>query len=658
MDRSNSGKTWTTESEQLLLILAKTHPLSVCAENLKRTESALVSRLKHIALMMHKNDQKSIDEICETTTLSSDVVSDLIYIDELPNHNAEWDESQDKWVQKYVRKIGVVECAAKMGRSPAEIEKRQIVLAFKAIDRDVPIEKTCKDLMINIDDFKDKYERMQKYMPFDMLDEVVDQEPPYYIILNGRRNGLYTDVEGFNMSKIGFDNAKFKRCLTMDEVRNYVGARVTSDFAALTMSLPPDTPVADTPALAPPKIVLSDQQKAVIDAVFMGHNILLLGSAGVGKSLVIKEVTRICKERSVTIGITSSTGCSAVLIDGRTIHSYLGIGLAKDSPTDLARKLFFKNKQKVSDLQELQILLIDEISMLDGDLLHKISTYLAIVRNCNKPFGGIQLILSGDFYQLPPVNGPFAFKSPIWASLNFSCHVLTKIYRQEGDTVFQGILERAKSSNVTNEDIRVLKACKGLQFKTDVKPTSLYSVNATVDIINKREYELLKGNEMVYNTIYANNETKAYCDNTKIPPFVKLKVGAQIMVTRNVNTELKLANGTRGVVTQMYEDAILINTLYGERVITLYDCVNETDKRIVYAVMPIALAWAVTIHKSQGITLDCCTIDIGESLFACGQAYTALSRVKSLNGLRVVSVTKSAFKTHPDVIEFYEAMQK
>jgi ATP-dependent DNA helicase PIF1 len=346
------------------------------------------------------------------------------------------------------------------------------------------------------------------------------------------------------------------------------------------------------------------------------------------------------------------------LINGRTIHSYLGIGLAKDSPTDLARKLFFKNKQKVADLQELQILLIDEISMLDGDLLHKISTYLTLVRNCNKPFGGLQLILSGDFYQLPPVNGPFAFKSQIWPALNFSCHVLTKIYRQEGDTVFQGILERAKNSSISDEDIRILKSCKGLHFKTDVKPTSLYSVNATVDVINTREYDLLKGAEMVYNTIYANKESKTYCDNTKIPTFVKLKVGAQIMVTRNVNTELKLANGTRGVVTRMYNDTIVINTLYGERVITFYDCAHETDKRISYAVMPIALAWAVTIHKSQGITLDCCIIDIGESLFACGQAYTALSRVKSLNGLRVVNVTKSAFKTHPDVIEFYKAMQK
>jgi hypothetical protein len=172
-------------------------------------------------------------------------------------------------------------------------------------------------------------------------------------------------------------------------------------------------------------------------------------------------------------------------------------------------------------------------------------------------------------------------------------------------------------------------------------------------LINNEEYNRLKENEMEYKTAYSNKESKSYCDNIGVPGILKLKIGAQVMVTRNVNSELKLANGTRGVVVNMFPDYVVIQTLHGCREIRPFECINENDKHLVYSVIPLKLAWAVTIHKAQGVTLDCCKIDIGESLFAYGQAYTALSRVKNLNGLCIISITKSAFKTHPDVLEFY-----
>jgi ATP-dependent DNA helicase PIF1 len=296
--------------------------------------------------------------------------------------------------------------------------------------------------------------------------------------------------------------------------------------------------------------------------------------------------------------------------------------------------------------------------MIDGDLLTKISGFLSIIRSDDRPFGGLQLILSGDMHQLPPVQGILVFKSAIWDELDFSKHILTKIYRQENDVQFQEILERAKlGSAITDEDIEILKSCKGQHFTEDIKPTCLYATNAKVDLINKEEYECLKENEMEYKTSYLNKESKMYCDNIRIPPVLKLKIGTQVMVTRNINADLKLANGTRGVVTKLSPDIIVIRTLYGDRDIRLFECINENDKQIGYSTIPLKMAWAITIHKAQGVTLDCCKIDIGESLFACGQAYTALSRVKDMRGLCIISVVKSAFKTHPDVIDFYKNLK-
>ena len=639
----NVGKSWTSDSEQLLLALIKTNDVAVCAQKLKRTDGAVIARLKKIALEMHK-DGKSLADIVAETMIPTDTLENMIYLFELPNYNAPWDSEQDAWLKKYIKKLGANECASKMGRALSEINKRVLVIAIEDASNNIPIEKVCNNLRLSVEDLQRKLNAMKNFVSLEQLETV---EPPYYVVLNGRFNGIYSDIEGLDMATVGVENTKYKKCATIEDARKYIGYNVaTIEYKAHTVI---ENHTTD--------IILSDEQNKVIDAVFTGKNILLLGSAGVGKSLLIKHIALLCKDRDISICITSSTGCSAVLINGRTIHSYLGIGLGKDSPKELARSLFYKNKKKAKELQELQILLIDEISMLDGDLLKKISEYLSVVRNSQKPFGGIQTILSGDFYQLPPVSGSFAFKSDIWESLNFSCHVLTKIYRQDGDVIFQGILERAKTSSVTDDDIKILKACKGQTFKADVKPTCLSPINAAVDIINKEAYDLLEGVEMVYNTVYSTKESKSYCESTKVPAFIKLKVGAQIIVTRNVSNDLKLANGTRGVVIELHKDYVVIMTLYGVRNVTRFECINDNDKRLLYHIMPIALAWAITIHKAQGVTLDCCSIDIGDRLFACGQAYTALSRVKSLNGLCVTNISKSAFKTHPDVIEFYKNIQ-
>lgn len=613
---------WTPMEEEFLLsFLENSKSFEECSVTLKRTPCAVIARLEKIAIELYKKNT-SIQYIKTITRLPIENIEKVIYIYNLQNHNAEWDDAQDKWLRKYAGKYGNTECAKKMGRTEREIDARLLSLAID----DYP-----NVISITIENFDEKIALMGNFVHFDDLDNI--GEPPYYVVLNGRNKGVYKTIEGSRMSTVGYKNAKYKRCDTLVDIHKYIGFQKNK------------TPIEN--------ITLSDEQNNVIKAVFQGKNVLLMGSGGTGKSTLIKHLTQLCNEENINIGITASTGSAAVLIDGRTVHSYLGIGLAKDNANVLANSLFFKNKKKIKELKELQILLIDEISMIDGEFFSKISKFLSIVRRDNRSFGGLQLILSGDMHQLPPVQGILVFNSDIWNELDLCPHILTKIYRQENDTLFQEILERAKSGVITDKDIEILKECKGQHFRNDIKPTCLYPTNAKVDIINSQEYEALKEPEMEYHTIYANKDSKTYCDNIGIIPVLKLKIGTQVMITRNINPVSKMANGTRGVVTQMLPTHVIISTLYGFREIHPIEFVNSNDKNLVYSLIPLKMAWAITIHKSQGVTLDCCKMDIGKSLFAHGQAYTALSRVKDLHGLCILYIEKSAFKTHPDVIQFY-----
>lgn len=408
-----------------------------------------------------------------------------------------------------------------------------------------------------------------------------------------------------------------------------------------------------------PVIVWDEQQKKVIDdAIIHRKSMVILGSAGSGKSTIIHELIRQCKLNTMHVGVTATTGCAAVLIGGTTIHSYLKMGLGEATAANIVKEMLSKNKRVAKSIIELKMLIIDEVSMLNDELFTKISKILSILRNNELPFGGVQMILVGDFYQLPPVSGEFCFTSPVWEQMNFTVHILSKIYRQE-DMHFQSILEKVKNGKVSEEDMALLEKCKETQFPEYVKPTRLYSLNVDVHKINMNEYNKLDTPEECYPSIYFNKKSEYFGNSLKIPLELKMRVGAQVMITRNIDPEIKIVNGTRGVVVETHPNVITIKLLNNR----LYDVSRTTitstqddDIRIEY--MPLALAWAVTIHKSQGLTLDCAEMDLGNSVFQCGQGYTALSRVKDLNSVRIVNLSKRAFKTHPEVKSFYQQMNK
>lgn len=419
--------------------------------------------------------------------------------------------------------------------------------------------------------------------------------------------------------------------------------------------------------IEPPKIIiLTKEQQNAIDAFKSGKNIFLTGFAGAGKSVALKHIIEHALNNNIKIGVTATTGTAAFLIGGKTLHSYLGIGLAKEEPEVLLEKLYeYKNFNVAKKLKELNVLIIDEVSMLDNSLFEKISKYIGLIRKKNKPFGGLQLILTGDFCQLEPVDGDYCFKSEVWKELELTNIYLKKMMRQNDDKVFQKILTEVRYGNCSEETLETLESLKNTEFG-EIRPTKLYSHNYDVDKINVKEYNdlILKGvqkkvYEIKYHCLSKDKEkTKKWAKNMDIPDSIELCEGAQIMVIANIDQDKGIVNGTRGVVMSLKNNKVIIKlvnkNLYD---IEYHKCIHAENPEISVSYLPLKLAYALTIHKSQGATLDAVEIDIGKKIFAAGQAYTALSRARNLKSIKIIDVHPDSFITKKSVIKFYKKLE-
>jgi len=392
---------------------------------------------------------------------------------------------------------------------------------------------------------------------------------------------------------------------------------------------------------------MNQEQQLALEAVSNGDNIFITGGAGVGKSYLVNEIVKSTKKK---IGVCAMTGCAALLINGATLHSYLAIGLAKESAKVLAGKIR-KFVTVVQRIQDLDILLIDEVSMLNDELFEKVYEFLQIVRRNPKPFGGVQMIFVGDPFQLAPVEGDYCFTSKLWKDIKV--HTLVQNMRQAGDQEFKDLLDRVRWGKCSNEDYQTLKKLKTTTFPDGIIPTKLYSKNINVDAINQSELDKLSTEVKVYSTEYVSEPSKKWATSNKIPERVLFKVGAQVMCTRNIPL-LGLVNGSRGVIESLEPDSVRIHLLNGEIVRLPYISVTPFDNQfLVVKFLPLKLAWAVTIHSSQGMTIDALEVDLGKDIFAYGQAYTGLSRAKSLSTVRVTSVLSSSFVTSPSIKQIF-----
>lgn len=404
---------------------------------------------------------------------------------------------------------------------------------------------------------------------------------------------------------------------------------------------------------------MNTKQQHALSLVQSGSNVLLTGPAGTGKTYTMKHIISWAKENGKKVGTTASTGMAAYLLQGKTMHSFLGIGLATKPAAALAAYVKNKNPALFARLRMLDIFIVDEISMVNDQLLDKVSDYLAILRDRrDEPFGGVQIILCGDFCQLPPVDGKFCFLSSSWEKAGMKVCILEELVRQSDDAVFQSMLQELRWGVCSKQTLQTLKALKTATFAEGVTPTKLYSINVDVDKINNNEFDKLVAEHgkqpAEYPTTYsANPQTTTWCKSIRVPEKVALCEGAQVMITWNIGSDI--VNGTRGVVTVMTPEGPYVRLKNGEQVLVEYIKITSEDNDTVFCMfMPLRLAYAISIHKSQGMTLDAVEMDLGESIFEYGQAYTALSRARTLDSVRIAKVKASSFRTNPLVKKFYQ----
>lgn len=403
--------------------------------------------------------------------------------------------------------------------------------------------------------------------------------------------------------------------------------------------------------------IMNPQQQAAFETVTTErNNVFITGPAGCGKSYLVREIVRWAHENDKHIGVTASTGAAAILLGGLTIHSFLGIGLARASAKDLAGKTLRYGKHVAKRIARLEMLIIDEISMIGDELFDKISEYMQILRKDPRPFGGVQMIICGDFHQLPSVEGDMCFKSAEWTRARLVKCVLSINMRQSDDAEFRDILGRARVGRLTDADIERLMRLRDTEFPHGIRPTRLFSRRADVDRINSESFaECLESKrKYTFSASYSCANAQKWGVSQGIPETIDVCEGAQVVITWNLSIESGIINGTRGVVCGIRDSTIEVKTRSGAVVaierITIKD---ENDPKVWISYFPVQLAYSLTFHKCQGMTLDAAEIDVGPSVFAFGQAYTALSRVKSMECLRITNIMKRSFRAHPEVVDYY-----
>lgn len=396
-------------------------------------------------------------------------------------------------------------------------------------------------------------------------------------------------------------------------------------------------------------------QEKALAILKSGRNVFLTGSAGTGKTYTLNQYIQWLHAHRIKVAITASTGIAATHMNGTTIHSWSGIGIKNElKPSDL-RSLKSK-KYLTKNIEKTNVLIIDEISMLHKKQLDLINQALKYLKNNPSPFGGMQVVFAGDFFQLPPVSreqepskDKFAFMSKAWVEASPTICYLTEQYRQTNNEL-NNILNQIRSQEVDEFAVELLN--ETAYNEPSIEPTRLYTHNADVDSLNEKELEKIDAAEEVFFAQRKGNPKlmEAFVKNLIVQEKLVLKKGAKVMLIKN-NAEAGYFNGTLGVVTDFIDDdegkLRPVVQLSDKRKITVKPdswSILENERPIVeFIQIPLRLAWAITVHKSQGMTLEAAEIDLSKT-FEPGQGYVALSRLRDLNGLRLVGINRRAIE--------------
>ena len=405
-------------------------------------------------------------------------------------------------------------------------------------------------------------------------------------------------------------------------------------------------------------------QELALAILLSGRSALLTGAAGTGKTHLLNTFIAQARKRGKKVSVTATTGLAATHLGGNTIHSWSGIGVSDHLPNNFFERLSKTRREVIS---KTDVLIIDEISMLHDFRLDMIDKVLRTVRENDQPFGGIQLVMSGDFFQLPPVNRPneqgggFVVYSDAWQELQPAVLYLERQYRQNDEQLLE-ILTALRTGDVRRHHVEALLA------RTEIEPpdgdiTELHTVNVDVDDINIQKLAELPGEERSYQQ--TTTGSKIYVENLQrsvlAPENLVIKLGALVMAVKNSPQKL-YANGSIGTVVDFepLTEYPVVEFRDGRRVTMVPDVWELRDgerKRASISQVPLRLAWAITVHKSQGMTLDAAKIDLRKA-FVEGMGYVALSRVRDLDNLYLYGINRRALEVSPDALAIDEVLRQ
>lgn len=408
-------------------------------------------------------------------------------------------------------------------------------------------------------------------------------------------------------------------------------------------------------------------QDEAFEILKTGWNVFVTGPAGSGKTHLINRYIAYLRAHDIDIGITASTGIAATHMGGVTIHSWAGIGVAAElSDYDLENML--EKEYLFRRFARAKVLIIDEVSMLHHFRLDLVNRVLKAVKQNDKPFGGLQVVLCGDFFQLPPVSrtgepdAHFVYESEVWEEAGFTPCYLSEQFRQKDDATIS-ILNEIRLGKVSEKAKDHLRSRYNERSPKFTASTKLFTHNADVDALNDAELEKLESDEIFAYTMESRGKeaiTATLKKSCLAPEVLRLKLGARVMCVKN-NFESGFVNGTLGVVVSCDEDdGPTIRTISGKMItIGRASWKVEEDGKVKAEILqyPLRLAWAITVHKSQGMSLDAVEVDLSKS-FEPGMGYVALSRVRTLEGLTILGMNETALRVNDEVRELDREFQE
>jgi len=398
-------------------------------------------------------------------------------------------------------------------------------------------------------------------------------------------------------------------------------------------------------------------QDTALEILKTGANVFLTGEPGAGKTYAINQYITWLEAAGLRVAVTASTGIAATHIGGLTIHSWSGVG-ARDNLTKFDLDQITSKERLVKRINKTDVLIIDEISMLDGKLLDMVDIICRTIRASSEAFGGMQVVCVGDFFQLPPITKRgdmmrYAFESRAWEHLRPLVCYITEQFRQE-DELLLSLLGSVRRGEIEEDHYTLLREQVDIAYE-EIEPTRLYTHNSDVDTINAEKLKELDTATSIFKMKGRGNKTmqESLIRNCLSPATLHLKGEAMVMCTKN-NFEAGYANGTlaRVVGFDSFEGNPIIETANKRRITVepvSWEMVEDGKVLASIEQIPLRLAWAITVHKSQGMSLDAVEVDLSKS-FVYGQGYVALSRVRSLAGLKVLGINANTLMVDPKII--------